>query len=235
MPKNQEKISECNICRQGKKPGELVPFAIIRSPVLEVIRKKYPQLNMNGYICSQDLNNFRAEYIKEVLESNKGQLSKLEDKVVKSIKRHDVLAGNVNQEFEKNVTIGQKLSDSVSTFVGSWSFIILFAVILILWIAVNILLIWKPFDPYPFILLNLLLSCLAAVQAPVILMSQNRQTQKDSLRAEHDYSVDLKAELEIRHLHEKVDHLLRHQWQNLLEIQQIQTELMQEIMKKSRK
>jgi uncharacterized membrane protein len=97
-----------------------------------------------------------------------------------------------------------------------------------------VVLLWKPFDPYPFILLNLILSCLAAIQAPIIMMSQNRQESKDRIRAEHDYKINLKAELEIRHLHEKVDHLLVKQWQRLLEIQQFQVEIMGEILNKKK-
>jgi uncharacterized membrane protein len=105
--------------------------------------------------------------------------------------------------------------------------------VFIFWIALNsFALIWKPFDPFPFILLNLILSCLAAIQAPIIMMSQNRQESKDRLRSEHDYSINLKAELEIRHLHEKIDHLLMNQWQRLLEIQEIQMELMEELAHK---
>ncbi len=94
----------------------------------------------------------------------------------------------------------------------------------------NSLVLWlRPVDPYPFILLNLLLSCLAAIQAPVIMMSQNRQGQKDRLRSQHDYEVNLKGELEIRNLHEKIDHLLSHQWERLFEIQEIQIELLQDM------
>src|SRR5690606_1596748 len=111
-----------------------------------------------------------------------------------------------------------------------WKFIITFGAILSSWIALNIVgLLARPFDPYPFILLNLVLSCLAALQAPVIMMSQNRQEARDRIRSKNDYKVNLKAELEIRHLHEKLDHLLIHQWQRLMEIQQIQVELMNEI------
>jgi uncharacterized membrane protein len=95
-------------------------------------------------------------------------------------------------------------------------------------------LITKPFDPYPYIFLNLILSCLAAIQAPIIMMSQNRQEERDRIQAEHDYRINLKAELEIRHLHEKVDHLLVNQWQRLLEIQEIQMELMDEIAHKKK-
>jgi uncharacterized membrane protein len=98
----------------------------------------------------------------------------------------------------------------------------------------SVVMLMKPFDPYPFIFLNLILSCLAAMQAPVILMSQNRQEARDRLQAEHDYRINLKAELEIRHLHEKIDHLLMNQWQRLMEIQQIQMELMEELARKKR-
>jgi uncharacterized membrane protein len=94
---------------------------------------------------------------------------------------------------------------------------------------------WRPADPYPFILLNLILSCLAAVQAPIIMMSQNRQEAKDRVRAEHDYRVNLKSELEIRHLHEKIDHLLLHQWERLVEIQQVQLELLNELSDKPKR
>lgn len=136
----------------------------------------------------------------------------------------------MDTEFEGKLTLGQRVADKVAVFGGSWKFIVTFMCILGLWIIVNsIVLIWKPFDPYPFILLNLILSCIAAIQAPVIMMSQNRQEAKDRLRAQHDYQVNLKAELEIRHLHEKVDHLIFKQWQRLLEIQEIQTELMEEL------
>jgi uncharacterized membrane protein len=126
-------------------------------------------------------------------------------------------------------TAGQRLADRVATFGGSWRFIILFAAVLFLWIAVNsVALIFRPFDPYPFIFLNLVLSCLAALQAPVIMMSQIRQEARDRLHAMHDYQVNLKAELEIRHLHQKIDHLLSHQWERLIEIQEIQMQSINE-------
>src|SRR5207253_1421499 len=126
--------------------------------------------------------------------------------------------------------IKKRLSDHIASFGGSWRFISLFGAVLFGWIILNaILLLNRGFDPYPFILLNLILSCLAAIQAPIIMMSQNRAEARDRLRAENDYKVNLKAELEIRHLHEKIDHLLRRQYNRLFEIQQIQIELLQEI------
>ena len=125
------------------------------------------------------------------------------------------------------------MADNVATFVGSWKFISIFFLFIFAWAITNAyLLLTKPFDPYPFILLNLILSCTAAVQAPLIMMSQNRQSKKDRINAEHDYKVNLKAEMEIRHLNAKVDELLTHQWQRLLEIQRIQTEMMEEIVNK---
>jgi uncharacterized membrane protein len=151
---------------------------------------------------------------------------------VNSIKEQELISKNVHIESEQKLSFGDRMSDRIAGFAGGWVFIFSFFCVLLLWIGVNSwLLIWRPFDPYPFILLNLVLSCLAAIQAPVILMSQNRQEARDRIRAEHDYIVNLKAELEIRHLHEKMDHLLMNQWQRLLEIQQIQTDLMEELAK----
>jgi uncharacterized membrane protein len=136
----------------------------------------------------------------------------------------------VDVQFQKKLSFGERLADHIADFGGSWTFISLFGAFILIWIVINtILLIVRPFDPYPFILLNLMLSCLAAVQAPIIMMSQNRQEARDRLRSESDYRVNLKAELEIRHLHEKLDHLLQHQWERLIEIQQIQIELMNEL------
>jgi uncharacterized membrane protein len=121
------------------------------------------------------------------------------------------------------------MSDRLASFGGSWTFISLFGVVLLVWMGFNMVAAgWSQFDPYPFILLNLVLSCLAAIQAPIIMMSQKRQEAKDRLRSENDYRVNLKAELEIRHLHEKMDHMLTRQWERLAEIQQIQLEIMQE-------
>jgi uncharacterized membrane protein len=150
--------------------------------------------------------------------------------VLDSLKEHEILAKNINVEFEQELTFWERLSDKVASFGGSWGFILGFFLVMAVWVAINsLVLLTRPFDPYPYILLNLMLSCLAAVQAPVILMSQNRQEAKDRLRSEHDYQVNLKAELEIRHLNEKMDLLLNTQWRRLLEIQRIQMELMEEM------
>ena len=150
--------------------------------------------------------------------------------MAKSLEEEEALSRNLNQEFEDSLTFGQRMADRLADFGGSWTFISIFMTVLVVWMAINTwILLKQPFDPYPYILLNLVLSCLAAIQAPVILMSQNRQEARDRLHSEHDYEINLKAEIEIRKLHEKMDHLLMHQWQRLMEIQQLQVDLMEEI------
>jgi uncharacterized membrane protein len=164
------------------------------------------------------------------LEDEIGELSALDQEVIESLERHEILASDISKQFERKLTFGERLSDRIAEFGGSWKFLISFGAVLFIWIAINgVILVTHAFDPYPFILLNLILSCLAAVQAPIIMMSQNRAEARDRLRAENDYKVNLKAELEIRHLHEKLDHLLRRHYNRLFEIQQIQIELLQEI------
>ena len=226
---NPKPPAVCHICNQAKEG--MVPAALIRPKILAEIEKAYPGLSPQGYICADDMNRFRFQYVQNLLTSEKGELTSLDQEVLESLRQHDLLSSNINLEFEETLTFGEALADKIAEFGGSWKFIILFAAVLIVWIGINTaVLLWKPFDPYPFILLNLILSCLAAVQAPVIMMSQNRQEAKDRLRSEHDYQVNLKAELEIRHLHEKIDHLLSRQWERLVEIQQIQMELMAEVL-----
>jgi uncharacterized membrane protein len=203
---------------------------LIRPSLLEFIKKKVPDLDSKGFICLDDLGEFRKDYIKEVLEDEIGELSALDQEVIASLEQHEILSSDLEKQFIKKLTFGERLSDRIAEFGGSWKFLISFGAVLVIWIAINgVILVTRAFDPYPFILLNLILSCLAAVQAPVIMMSQNRAEARDRLRAENDYKVNLKAELEIRHLHEKIDHLLRRQYNRLFEIQQIQIELLEEI------
>lgn len=214
--------------------GEVMSGELIRPSVVETIKKKYPDWSLQGFICLPCLNHIRADYVQDVLETEKGELSALEEEVIKSLRDQELLSENLNTEFESKLTFGERVADSVAKFGGSWRFIISFGVFLMLWMIINSsVLLRRLFDPYPFILLNLILSCLAAIQAPIIMMSQNRQEAKDRLRSEHDYRVNLKAELEIRHLHAKMDQLLTHQWSRLLQIQQIQVELMEEIVNRA--
>ena len=236
MARKQQETVLCQICKKRKRLSEVIPAGSVQEHLVETIRKTHPDWYSGGFVCIPDLNQFRAKYVKDILEKDKGELSTLEEQVVRSLKEQETLSKNTNIEFDQQLTPGQRLADKVAESAGSWKFIIIFVCILVLWIAINsVVLIWKPFDPYPFILLNLVLSCIAAIQGPVIMMSQNRQEAKDRLRAEHDYMVNLKAELEIRNLHEKMDHYLTNQWQRLLEIQEVQTELMEELAHKIRR
>jgi uncharacterized membrane protein len=235
MKKEGYKKVICQICKKEKEQSEVIPAELVDEPIVEIIKKKYPEWSNEGYICLSDLNDFRKEFIHNIIETERGELTALEKDVVKSIREQELISKNVNSEFDQKLTFGQRLSDKIADFGGSWGFIILFFSFLIIWIIINsILLLLKSFDPYPFILLNLILSCLAAIQAPIILMSQNRQEARDRLRSEHDYRVNLKAELEIRRLSSKIDHLIRYQWQRLLEIQRIQTELIEELQGKTK-
>ena len=165
------------------------------------------------------------------IEAEKGELSFLEEQVMKCIKDNEPLPKNVNIELEQQkLSFGDRLADRFVEVCGTWGFIIKFLIVLFIWIIINsVVIIWKVFDPYPFIFLNLVLSCLSAIQAPIILMSQRRQDEKDRLRAEYDYQINLKAELEIRSLHEKIDHILENQWQKLLQIQKLQIDIMEEV------
>ena len=227
----------CQICGTDAAGATMIPLALVRPAVIDEIRKDKPELSEDGFICKDDLNHYRIRYVESLLSSEQGELTTLDQDVLESLKQHEILTSNLNEEFVSKLTLGEFLADRIASFGGSWRFIIVFGSVLVVWILINtIALAAKPFDPYPFILLNLILSCLAAIQAPVIMMSQNRQEAKDRMRSEHDYRVNLKAELEIRHLHEKVDHLLSRQWERLAEIQQIQIELLAEVgaLKKGR-
>jgi len=224
----------CQICGEQKRKNELVPAGSIPESIAEVIRKEHPGWSREGYICSPDLNRFRAHYVREILEREKDELSMLEENIARSMKDHELTAKNINIEFDRQLSFGDRVSDRLADFAGSWTFITIFTVVFLVWISINaIVFVIRPFDPYPFILLNLVLSALAAIQAPVIIMSQNRQEERDRMNAEHDFQVNLNAEMEIHQLHRKIDHLLINQGERLLEIQKIQLELMEDLAKKT--
>jgi uncharacterized membrane protein len=203
---------------------------LIRNPILELMKVDFPNFKSDQFLSIKELNLYREKYISNYLSNEIGELSKIESKVSGELDGYDSVVNKVEDEIEVR-TVGQIVADKVADFGGSWRFIILFGIFIVLWILANIyILLNKGFDPYPFILLNLILSCLAALQAPVIMMSQNRQEEKDRDRARKDYMINLKSELEIRMLHEKLDHLIRHQQEELIEIQKIQIEMMNDIL-----
>ena len=204
----------------------------IYNGISELIMRDHPEFTEETFISSADLNYYRKKYIESLLKKEK-DYAQTEESVLNNIINKDIISENSNKVYSKKQLIGQNIADSVAKFGGSWTFILIFVFILLFWIVLNsVMLMKKPFDPYPYILLNLVLSCLAALQAPVIMMSQNRQEEKDRIRAENDYQVNLKAEIEIKILHEKLNHLITEQWDRLVEIQEIQLELLEDLQKK---
>jgi uncharacterized membrane protein len=180
-------------------------------------------------VCHDDIAKFRRLYVEHLLEEERGELSALDRDVLDSFETGQIMSRRVEGEMLGDMTFGERMADGVASFGGSWTFILIFVAVLFGWITLNAVgLTRAPFDPYPFILLNLVLSCIAALQAPIIMMSQHRLETKDRIRGENDYRVNLKAELEIRQVHEKIDHQLAQQWQKLVELQQIQIELLEE-------
>ncbi|MBS1718551.1 MAG: DUF1003 domain-containing protein [Armatimonadetes bacterium] len=227
--RQQKMTVRCAVSGTEIPINEAVPVDLVRESLLKILKESQPNLDTNGYISMAKLDEARFKYAENLAASELGELAELKRQVAESLERQEVLTRNVDAMFEQKATMGEKIADKVAAFGGSWTFIIIFGVILFTWMGINsVALLGKPFDPFPFIFLNLILSCLAAIQAPVIMMSQNRQETKDRLRGENDYKVNLKAELEIQHINEKIDKLINDQWKHLLEIQQMQMEMIQE-------
>lgn len=215
---------------------ERINGSAVRPNLFSVILKDYPNFQPTQYLALSELNLYRQRYIDAQLEREMGDLNQMEQLVRKALMEESTLTDKIEEEESQPLTLGQRLADKVADFGGSWTFIISFMGFIFIWIALNIF--WlanKGYDPYPFILLNLILSCIASLQAPVIMMSQNRQEEKDRERAKKDYMINLKSELEIRVLHEKMDHLILHQQQELMEIQRVQVEMMNDILSKLEK
>lgn len=204
----------------------------LRKEIFDLIRKDYPNFHLSSYLSISELSEYRKKYLTSLVLTGEDELSELKADVINSISTHAILTENIEDVIDKKLSFGEKVSDVIAEFGGSWKFISTFFVFMLIWISINV---WglhvHHFDPYPFILLNLILSCLAAIQAPIIMMSQNRLESKDRLRGEHDYKVNLKAELEIRILNEKIDHLIAQHGKNMMDVQQLQTDYLEDILK----
>ncbi len=223
--------TKCQVCQKNFTMDEVMKAELVEEPIVQMIREKHPAWSSEGFICLADLYLFRARYVAEILQKSSQEIYDLEKEMDKE---KQVVSVNINKEFDSSLTLGERLAPGLAKFGGSWAFIGSFMAMMVIWMGINsFFLIEKAFDPFPFILPNLALSCLAALQAPVIMMSQNRQEAKDRLRSELDYEINLKAEIEIRKLHERMDHLLMHQWQHLMDNQQLQGHLMEEISQRS--
>jgi uncharacterized membrane protein len=234
MKRNKE--FTCSVCRKTFPEDMVIPGYGIQTEIESLIKKENPEWKDQDHICKNDFNRLRRLYILNLVKEERGKIEKLEEEVINSIHESDLLSLNPNSEYQVKTSAGEKIADKVAKFGGSWNFIIIFFVILAVWFVINTYaLIFRTFDPYPFILLNLILSCMAAIQAPIIMMSQNRQETKDRIRSENDYKVNLKAEIEIRTLHEKIDHLLLEQWSRLMKIQEVQLDMLEDLSKEIKK
>ena len=227
------KTFNSNISNKEFPISERVSGRTIRLAILDLIQKENPKFTAESFLSIGELNYYREIYTEVTLTKQVGKLTEAEKRVLAALKDKTTLSDKLDGEDKQLTTFGQNIADKVASFGGSWTFIISFGVFLLAWICFNVY--WlanKGFDPYPFILLNLILSSLAALQAPVIMMSQNRQEEKDRERAKKDYMVNLKSELEIRMLHEKIDHLIINQQQEILEMQKVQIEMMNDILRR---
>lgn len=191
-----------------------------------LIRARYPFALDSDFISYRNLSHYCMNYLDEIVQRANQKNEKIKYNVTTLMKEEEK-PFNVEERLNKQATIGQRIADDVARFGGSWTFIIVFVSIMAIWMLVNIM---KPFgiqfDPYPFILLNLALSTIAAIQAPLIMMSQNRAADYDRLQARNDFNVNKTSELEIRLLHEKIDHMVQQDQFELLEIQKLQTEML---------
>jgi uncharacterized membrane protein len=220
----------CSLCDAPVEGRTLASPQKLENRILDLIKKDRPEWEAKRGICSNCLETYRAKKFVTYLEAEYEKLSELEHSVVSKITRRGRVSKMVHQDIDTSMTFGERVADKVAQFGGSWGFIGLFGGILVLWMIVNAWVLARhPFDPYPFILLNLVLSTLAALQAPVIMMSQNRQAHKDRRHAQQDYEVNLMAEIEIRDLHDKLDSLRFKQWHELWHIQKRQIELLEHL------
>jgi uncharacterized membrane protein len=220
----------CSLCGSEVEGRMLASPQKLENRILDLIRKDRPEWEAKRGICPNCLEQYRAKKFVDYLEAEYQKLSEIEHAVVSKITRRGRVSRVVHQELDASMTVGEQVADRVAQFGGSWRFIGLFGGILVSWMAINTwVLVRHPFDPYPFILLNLVLSTLAALQAPVIMMSQNRQATKDRLHAQQDYEINLMAEIEIRDLHDKLDSLRFKQWHELWHIQKRQIELLEHL------
>lgn len=212
---------------------DYVHLKTIDTDIRSFILQKNKKLTIESQIPFITFMNYHFEYIKEKIIQDQNETKKINQEMLEQLKNKQIISQNLNTTINQKATFGQKSADAIAKFGGSWPFIFLFVVILGSWILLNTLHFFGlSFDRYPFILLNLVLSCLAAIQAPIIMMSQNRQAARDRIAADHDYQTNLKAELEISLLYEKIDYLMSQQWQQMLELQQLQIELLTQLNKK---
>lgn len=228
--RTEEKIP-CALCGEAHPRRRMTGAASLRQSLYEHGLRSIPEKwTPEARVCKKCLDRERVTFVIERLKAERGELSEIEADIAQKAAQHLIVVEHIEEEYERKSTRGQRVADRVARIGGSWPFLAGFFAVLAVWIAGNgLMLRGRAFDPFPYILLNLVLSCLAAVQAPIIMMSQNRLAARDRAQADQDFRTNLKAEIEIVALHEKVDHLLHAQYERLVELQEVQLELLQEI------
>ncbi len=234
----ENKIGKCCISNKEYPADQLYRGDSINPQIMALIQKDHPDFSDDSILGIDELSDYRHKYLHKLLQAEKKDLNKLDKEVLDSLGDNELLSHKLKTQKVGPTSLGDRIADKVASFGGSWAFIICFFVFLMIWMAINVIILAfgpSTFDPYPFILLNLILSSLASIQAPVIMMSQNRKETRDRQRAEDDYKINLKAELEIRMLHEKLDHMILRQNQKMIDIQEVQSDMLSDILKKLEK
>ncbi|GAK48597.1 cyclic nucleotide-binding protein [Secundilactobacillus oryzae JCM 18671] len=229
MATNPELV-KCLVDNREYEVEEVVLLKDLAPDLRNRIKADNPKARPQDFICSHHLLKYRLAGVDAFINTDLKQSGKINRKLTKALQSDDYEVKDVNSQLANSLTVGQRIADDIARFGGSWGFIIVFTLVLLLWMSVNSLgLFGIRFDTYPFILLNLFLSCIAAIQAPIIMMSQNRAADRDRLDAENDYHVTLKSEHELRILHAKLDHLSQNQMPHSLEVSKIEIEILSEI------
>ncbi|GEO78760.1 hypothetical protein FD29_GL001020 [Companilactobacillus mindensis DSM 14500] len=220
----------CAICGNRFTLTEGLFLRDLSDLLKEQVLKTNSYAKDSSFICLKDMQRLRIDHMQTIIDQDLNIDHEMSDHLKKELAKDTYVITNINDTVYGKRTRGQKLADAVAKFGGSWGFIITFVIILVGWMALNVLhLFGIHFDPYPFILLNLFLSCVAAIQAPIIMMSQNRAADRDRFDSENDYKTNKKSEMEIRILHQKLDQLIEVQWPHILDIQKMQIEVLSEI------
>ena len=226
-PPPRSKVSiRCAVSGIELPAAEATKFSTLRPSLAERIKVDHPRIGPDDFIGSFVLGEYRVRYVEELLTRGRGTVSEVERQVIESLREHEITAADVEAGIERRRSLGDRLSDAVALFGGSWMFVICLGVVVAGWIALGIAAAAPGrIDVYPFIVLDLLLSGIAGLEAPIILMSLRRQAANDRQRSQNDYRVNLKTELELRHVHEKLDHLLTLEWERGAELRQLQSEM----------
>jgi len=223
-------MHKCMVSGESYDEGQGLFLKDLRPSLRKYIQQTEQDGDDSAFISFNALNSLLRDYINKLSEEDTKEQQSLKSKIGERFEEEDALQPINYDPSDKPMTLAERLADNIAAFGGSWTFILIFLSVLLVWMAVNVYIFRnKGFDPYPFILLNLALSCIAALQAPIIMMSQNRQATSDREHAEYDFKVNLKAETEVRLLHKKLDHLLAHQHRNMAELFQLQLDIMQQM------